>query len=80
MSEEYEQLKRALAQATTPEGRQAAAQAMQEYLNEHGSDASLISSGKGKSYPNAASLSSLPGRINDDPEFAKLMNRVVNKQ
>jgi hypothetical protein len=80
MSYEYEMLKQALSRATTPEGRQAAAKAMQDYLTSQGSSASLASSGVNKSYPNTASLSSLPGRIADDPKFAGLMNRVVNRK
>ena len=78
MSEEYNRLQQALARATTPEGRQAAAKAMQEYLAKHGGNASLASSGVNKSYPNTASLNTLPGRIANDPKFAKLMDRVVN--
>jgi hypothetical protein len=80
MSDEYTRLQQALGQATTPEGRQAAAQAMREYLAQNPGGGSLASSGLNKSYPNAASLSSMPDRIANDPEFAKLMDRVVNKK
>ena len=80
MSEEYERLKQALAQATTPEGRRAAAQAMQDYLATHGDSGSLASSGTSESYPNAVSLSSTPEQIANNPRFADLMNRVVNKK
>lgn len=78
MSEEYKRLQQALAAATTPEGRQQASRAMQDYLAAHGNGAALASTGLNKSYPTAANLKSLPDRINNDPEFAKLMNRVVN--
>jgi hypothetical protein len=80
MSEEYERLKMALDQANTPEGRQAAAQAMRDYLAKNPSGGMLASSGLRKSYPNTASLDSIPDRIASDPEFAKLMDRVVNKK
>jgi hypothetical protein len=80
MSDEYTRLQQALAQATTAQGRQAAAQAMQDYLAKYNCSTLLASSGLHKSYPNVASLQSLPDRIANDPEFAKLMGRVVNKK
>jgi hypothetical protein len=80
MSDEYVKLQQALAQATTPEGRQAAAQAMRDYQAKNPGGGILATSGLRKSYPNVASLSSLPDRIANDPEFAKLMDRVVNKK
>jgi hypothetical protein len=78
MSEEYKRLQQALAQATTPEGRRAAAQAMQDYLATHGGNATLASSGTNESYPNVVSLGSMPDQIANNPKFAKLMDRVVN--
>jgi hypothetical protein len=80
MSEEYKRLQDALARATTSAGRQIASKAMADYLAKHGNGASLASSGLNKSYPTSASLKSLPDRINNDPEFAKLMDRVVNRK
>lgn len=77
MSAEYERLRQALNQATTPEGRQAAAKALQDYLAKQG-NASLASSGLHKSYPNTAALSSLPERVKKDSKFANLLDRVVN--
>jgi hypothetical protein len=78
MSEEYARLQRALAQHTTPEGRKVAAQAMREYLAAEGSNASLASFGLNETYPNIMSLNSLPDRIENDSEFAKLMHSVIN--
>lgn len=78
-SEEYERLKKALQQAPTEEARKAAAEAMRRYLEKQGKSSrpTLVSLGKGKTYPNAIELKDIPDELERNPEFFEIMKKIV---
>ncbi len=83
MSEEYERLKEALKQAPTEEARKAAAEAMRQYLEKRGgghSKPTLVSLGKGKTYPNAIELKDIPDELERNPEFFQFMKKIVARE
>ncbi len=80
---EWEELKEALKKPATPEARKAAADAFKKYRVvqlRKGSRPTLVSLGKGKTYPNAIPLDQIPEELAKNPEFYDLMKRVVTKE
>jgi len=82
MTKEFEELKEALRQAPTEEARKAAAEAMRRYLarSGKGSKPTLVSLGRGKTYPNAVAVDKIPDELAKNPEFYDLMKRIVTKE
>jgi len=78
-TEEWKRLQEALRQAPTPEARKAAADAMRRYLatKPARSKPMLVSLGYKKTYPHAIPLDKIPEELEKNPEFFKLMGRVV---
>ena len=79
---EWERLKEALERAPTPEAMREAAEAFERYrvvqlAKGKGSKPTLVSLGRGRGYPNAVSLDEIPDELAKNPEFFKLMGRIV---
>jgi len=82
-STEWERLKEALRKAPTPEARKEAAQRLREYeraKKPHGSKPTLVSLGRGKTYPHAIPREQIADEIERNPEFFDLMKRVIAKE
>lgn len=81
--EEFERLKEALRKAPTPEARKEAADRFREYEKAKKAPASrptLVSLGYGKTYPHAVPVDKIPDELVKDPEFFKLMGRIVARE
>lgn len=79
---EWERLKEALKKAPTEEARKTAAEAMRRYLATHPSKKSrptLVSLGYKKTYPHAIELKDVPKELERNPEFYKLLSRIVGR-
>lgn len=78
-TEEWKRLQEALRKAPTPEARKEAAEAMRRYLatKPQRSRPMLVSLGYKKSYPSAIPLDKIPEELEKNPEFFKLMGRVI---
>ena len=81
---EFEKLKEALRKPATPEAMREAAQAFEQYrvvsLAKGGSKPTLVTLGLGRGYPNAVHLDKIPQELERNPEFFKLLKRVVAKE
>ncbi|MBA7546302.1 hypothetical protein ES705_38690 [subsurface metagenome] len=77
---EWEELKEALKKPATPEARKAAADAFKKYRVvqlRKGSRPTLVSLGLKKTYPHAVPVDKIPDELAKNPEFFKLMGRIV---
>lgn len=79
---EWEQLKEALKKPATPEAMAEAAQAFKKYrvvqLAKGGSSKpTLVSLGFKKTYPHAIPVDKIPDELVKNPEFFKLMGRII---
>lgn len=79
---EWEQLKQALKKPATPEAMKAAAQAFDRYrvvklAKGKQSRPTLVSLGKGKTYPHAVPVDKIPDELAKNPEFFQLMGRII---
>ena len=81
---EFEKLKEALRKAPTEAARKEAAEAFERYrvvsLAKGGSKPTLVTLGRGRGYPNAVPLDKIPQELERNPEFFKLLKRVVAKE
>lgn len=82
---EWDKLKEALRKPATPEAMQEAAQAFRQYTvaklaEGRGSRPTLVSLGLGKTYPHAIDVSDIPQELERNPEFYKLLSRIVAKK
>jgi len=82
---EWERLREALKEAPTEEARKRAAEAMRRYLERRkargqGSKPTLVSLGKGKTYPHGIPVDKIPDELAKNPEFFELMKRIVTKE
>lgn len=80
MATEWEKLKEALKKAPTPEAMAEAARAFAQYRVARGAEASkpmLVNLGRATGYPNAIPLDEIPNQLTTNPEFFKLMKKVV---
>ena len=77
---EWEELKQALKKPVSKEAMAAAAQAFKKYrvvkLGK-GSKPTLVSLGLKKTYPHAVPVDKIPDELAKNPEFFKLMGRIV---
>lgn len=81
-TEEFERLKEALRKAPTPEARKAAAEAMRRYSaakRSRGSRPTLVSLRYKAPYPTAIELKDIPSEIERNPDFYKLLSKVIGK-
>lgn len=81
-TEEFARLKEALRQAATPEAMKAAAEAMKRYLERRkaqgGSSRPMLVSLKFKApYPSAIELKDIPQELERNPDFYKLLSKVI---
>lgn len=81
---EFEKLKEALRKPATPEAMREAAEAFAQYrkvsLGKGNSRPTLVNLGKGTGYPHAVPLDKIPQELERNPEFFKLLKRVVAKE
>lgn len=80
MANEWERLKEALAKSATPEAMAEAARAFAEYRKTQGGQSSkpmLVNLGLGKGYPNSIPVEDIPNQLATNPDFFKLMKKVV---
>ncbi|MBA7590847.1 hypothetical protein ES708_32988 [subsurface metagenome] len=80
---EFEKLKEALRKPPTEEARKEAARAFERYRVvklAKGSKPTLVTLGRGRGYPNAVPLDKIPQELERNPEFFKLLKRVVAKE
>ena len=81
-TKEFEELKEALRKPATPEAMTEAAQAFKKYrvvqlATGKGSKPTLVSLGYKKTYPHAVPVDKIPDELVKNPEFFKLMGRIV---
>ena len=82
MSDEWERLKVSLKKEPTKQSMAAAAEAFKRYnaarlaKGQH-SRPTLVSLGYGKKYPSAVPVEKIPDELASNPEFYKLMKKVV---
>ena len=79
---EFEELKEALKKPASPEAMAEAAQAFNKYrvvqlAKGKSSKPTLVSLGKKQGYPNAVPVDKIPDELAKNPEFFKLMGRIV---
>ena len=80
---EFEKLKEALREAPTEEARKAAAEAMRRYLAAHPpkrSRPTLVSLKLKAPYPRSIELKDIPGELERNPEFYKLLSEIVESE
>ena len=82
MTKEFEELKEALKKPATTEAMKEAAQAFDRYrvvklAKGKQSRPTLVSLGYKKTYPNAVPVDKIPDELAKNPEFFKLMGRIV---
>ena len=82
---EWEQLKQSLKKPATPEAMAEAAQAFERYrvvklAKGKGSKPTLVSLGCKKTYPHAVPVDKIPDELAKNPEFFKLMGRIVTRE
>lgn len=81
----FENLKESLRKPATPEAMKEAAEAFRKYqraelAKNRGSRPTLVSLGHNKTYPHAIPLDEIPGELEKNPEFFKLMKRIATKE
>jgi len=79
---EWEELKQALKKPPTPEAMRGAAEAFKKYevvqlAKGKRSKPTLVSLGKKQGYPNAVPVEKIPDELAKNPQFFKLMGRIV---
>lgn len=82
MTKEFEELKEALKKPATPEALANAAEAFKRYrvvtlAKGKQSRPTLVSLGYKKTYPQAVPVDKIPDELATNPEFFKLMGRIV---
>lgn len=82
---EWEQLKETLKKPATAEAMKEAAQAFERYrvvklAKGKGSKPTLVSLGYKKTYPHAVPVDKIPDELAKNPEFFKLMKRIVTRE